>query len=228
MLNTYIKNRGHTKTIIHSNNQNKINEIDWDADYDGDNAKIKLFTNTDGKKKQFKIELDSDDLANLLNIPSVNMPLHKRLKIDFHRKNPTPKIIQIELPNTKTSTDNLLSSITDSDEIPQLTETPQLTEIPQLTETPQLTEIPELLSFSQENQPENISNFLSSSLPDNHQFIIPVTIQHPNHKTKRRHRRKYKPHKTYRIYKVHKKSRSKSRSSKSRSSKSRSSKSSSY
>jgi hypothetical protein len=44
---------------------NKINEIDWDADYDGDNANIQLSTNTDGKKKQFKIELDSNDLANL-------------------------------------------------------------------------------------------------------------------------------------------------------------------
>ena len=30
MLDTYIKNRGMTKTIIHSNNHNTINETNWD------------------------------------------------------------------------------------------------------------------------------------------------------------------------------------------------------
>ena len=35
MLDTYIKNRGSTKTIIHNNNHNKISEANWDVDYDG-------------------------------------------------------------------------------------------------------------------------------------------------------------------------------------------------
>ena len=34
MLNTFIKNKGYTKTIIHDNNNNRVNELDWDADYD--------------------------------------------------------------------------------------------------------------------------------------------------------------------------------------------------
>ena len=38
MLDTYIKNRGSTKTIIHDNNRNNVNVIKWDADYDGTEA----------------------------------------------------------------------------------------------------------------------------------------------------------------------------------------------
>jgi hypothetical protein len=87
MLNTYIKNRGITKTIIHDNNDNnnynKISSIDWDLDYDGDVANISLNTNTDGNVKKYNFAIDSDDLANLLNVPSVDIPLEKRLQMDF-------------------------------------------------------------------------------------------------------------------------------------------------
>lgn len=83
MLNTFIKNRGTTKTIIHNNNHNQISSIDWDADYDGDIAHISLDANTNGKHNHLDISLDNQDLANILNIQSVNMPLDKRLKMDF-------------------------------------------------------------------------------------------------------------------------------------------------
>ena len=68
MLNTYIKNRGMTQTIIHNNNQNHFNEIDWDADYDGNNANISVTATTDGNKQHFDVKLDNEDLANLLSI----------------------------------------------------------------------------------------------------------------------------------------------------------------
>ena len=42
MLNTYIKNRGMTKTISHNDNKNSVNEATWDADYDGSTANISL------------------------------------------------------------------------------------------------------------------------------------------------------------------------------------------
>ena len=77
MLNTYIKNKGHTKTIIHNNNKNRVNELDWDAEYDGNNANILLTTTNNGKKKKIGIQLDNNDLANLLNISSINMPLNR-------------------------------------------------------------------------------------------------------------------------------------------------------
>ena len=50
MQDIYIKNSGITKTLIHSNNNNKneINEIKWDADYDGNVANISLDFNNNG------------------------------------------------------------------------------------------------------------------------------------------------------------------------------------
>jgi hypothetical protein len=85
MLNTYIKNRGITKTIIHNNDINNINQIKWDADYDGDIANIHIDSNTNGKHDHFNISLNNDDLANILNIKGVNMPIHKRLEMDFKK-----------------------------------------------------------------------------------------------------------------------------------------------
>ena len=83
MLDTYIKNQGVTQTIVHDNNNNHFNQIKWDADYDGNIANISVNSNIDGKKDRFNISLDNDDLADILNIPSVNMPIDKRLQLDF-------------------------------------------------------------------------------------------------------------------------------------------------
>ncbi len=101
MLNTYIKNRGTTKTIVHNNNSNHINQMNWDADYDGDVANISVNTNTDGIREHFDIMLDNQDLANILNIQSVNMPLHKRLKNDFKESSYIREPYYIELPSTE-------------------------------------------------------------------------------------------------------------------------------
>ena len=85
MLNTFIKNRGTTKTIIHNNNDNNVNEIDWDADYDGNVANISLDLTNNGNVNHYNVKLDNDDLANILNINSVKMPIHKRLEKDFKK-----------------------------------------------------------------------------------------------------------------------------------------------
>ena len=85
MLNTFIKNRGTTKTIIHNNNDNNINEIKWDADYDGDVANISMDLTNNGNVNHYNVKLDNDDLANILNINSVKMPIHKRLEKDFKK-----------------------------------------------------------------------------------------------------------------------------------------------
>jgi hypothetical protein len=103
MLNTYIKNRGTTKTIIRDKNHNHINELNWGADYDGDVANISLDTTSNGKTEHFDIKLDNDDLANLLNIPSVNMPINQRLKMDFDNPNNSlePYYIELSTPEFK-------------------------------------------------------------------------------------------------------------------------------
>lgn len=98
MLNTYIKNRGITKTIFHDNNHNHVNQINWDADYDGDVANISVDSNTDGKRNHYAVSLDNQDLANILTIPSVDIPLDKRLKMDFQQPYYTPENYLIEIP----------------------------------------------------------------------------------------------------------------------------------
>ena len=85
MLNTFIKNRGTTKTIIHNNNDNNVNVIEWDADYDGDVANISLDLTNNGNVNHYNVKLDNDDLANILNVNSVKMPIHKRLEKDFKK-----------------------------------------------------------------------------------------------------------------------------------------------
>ena len=201
MLNTYIKNRGVMKTIIHDHNKNKVNELNWDADYDGDNANLILTSTTDGKKKQIGIQLDNNDLANLLNIPTVNIPLHRRLKEDFI-KEPSPKLLQIQLPELDTDLTDI--------------ETPQTIEFPEpMSIQPSSTSIEDLLTPK---------NYLSSPSP-NDKLIIPITLNdrlsHDYTLTSKRRHIRPKTHKTYPVYKVHKKPhRSSRRSSKSKSSKS--------
>jgi len=98
MLNTYIKNRGIIKTIFHDNNHNHVNQINWDADYDGDVANISVDSNTDGKRNHYAVSLDNQDLANILTIPSIDIPLDKRLKMDFQQPYYTPENYLIEIP----------------------------------------------------------------------------------------------------------------------------------
>jgi hypothetical protein len=98
MLNTYIKNQGITKTVLHNNNNNLVNQINWDADYDGNIANITFDTNTNGKRNHFNVSLDNEDLENILNIESINMPLHQRLKNDFQDTQYIPEYQYIELP----------------------------------------------------------------------------------------------------------------------------------
>jgi hypothetical protein len=100
MLNTYIKNRGITQTLVHNNNDNNFNQIDWDADYDGNIANISISSDTNGNKEHFDIKLINEDLASILNIPSIDMPIDKRLKSDFSEPvfRHDPSLLQIELP----------------------------------------------------------------------------------------------------------------------------------
>ena len=107
MLNTYIQNKGQMQTILHNNRRDQVNEIQWDAIYDGKKANISVSSNTDGAKQEYEFRLDNKDLETMLNIPSVNMPLHERLQKDFDdsafRYEPT--IYQIELPRRNPSHD---------------------------------------------------------------------------------------------------------------------------
>ena len=106
MLDTYIKNRGMSKTIVHKNNHNTINETNWDADYDGSVANVSLDFSKNGRNKHLDFKLTNDDLANMLSIPSVSQPIHKRLKMDF-KKPESFKQVFLELdPHSDSSSDS--------------------------------------------------------------------------------------------------------------------------
>lgn len=86
-MNDIIKNSGTNQTIIRKNNHHFIRETKWDADYDGKIANISMDENNNGIHREYKMRLNNDDLANMLNMKSVNTPLHKRLEMDFNLKN---------------------------------------------------------------------------------------------------------------------------------------------
>jgi len=105
MLNTYIKNRGTSKTIIHNNNHNTISETKWDADYDGSVANLSLDLSKNGRNKHLDFQFTNDDLANMLSIPSVRQPIHKRLKIDFKKPESFKQIFLEVEPESDSSLD---------------------------------------------------------------------------------------------------------------------------
>lgn len=114
MLNTYIKNQGLSQTVIYKNNkkQKEFNEVNWNADYDGNQANISVTSNSNGDKKRYNVSLDNNDLANMLGVPSVNMPIDRRLDMDFN--SPTfgndPSILKIELPEIEDLINDMTSS----------------------------------------------------------------------------------------------------------------------
>ena len=190
MLDTYIKNRGSTKTIIHDNNKNKVNVIKWDADYDGNEANISLDLNNNKKSEHYNIKLDNNDLANILNINSVKTPIHKRLKNDFkkvkfHRD---PSVYNIYLDDFK-APDLTPKSISLNNLITKYKPTVSLDSL----DTADSLDEPIINELLQIASPNNNTHF-SSPLTDE-ELIIPLTIDKDSNS--------FSKHKTHRVYKHH-------------------------
>jgi hypothetical protein len=98
MLDTFIKNKGITKTIIHNKNKNYYNEIEWNADYDGENANLSLNVDDNGVKEHMNMKMNNNELAELLNIPSEKNMLDQRLYSDFLSRRPNIEYKIIEIP----------------------------------------------------------------------------------------------------------------------------------
>ena len=211
MLDTYIKNRGSTKTIIHNNNHNKISEANWDVDYDGNVANLSLDLKNNGKIGHYNLKLDNSDLAKILNMDSVHLPIDQRLKKDFKKihVNRNPISYDIYL-------DNNMNNIVDNFDNKLIFEEPSVSssisqEIPSLS-------INDLLQ-SQSETP----NFTHISSP-NQELIIPLTIDKdlkPRKHYRRRGKTYKRTHKTYKVYKAkgkktqsHKKTRNSSKNNK--------------
>lgn len=81
--NTYIKTTGSANSYVQQGMHRSINNVNWDVDYDGRHADIDLDVGHNGESTHYKAVLSNEDLANMLNYPSVNMPLEERLYNDF-------------------------------------------------------------------------------------------------------------------------------------------------
>ena len=222
MLNTYIKNQGLSQTVIYNSNkkQNEFNEVNWNADYDGNNANISLTSNSNGKKKHYTVSLDNNDLANMLSLPSVNMPIDRRLAMDFNRPvfANDSSILKIELPEIEDLIDDMTASASDSASLgPKVASLePKVASL-----EPKVASLgPKVASLGPKVKTSKQKSYLSSPL-SNEEFIVPITIDDKtidNYTLTpgKRHKHK-KHHKTYKVYKKLKSSSARS-SSKSNSS----------
>jgi hypothetical protein len=78
-----IQNYGFTKTLVQQNGHYSGNEMKWQGDYDGNVANIDININDNGIGKHISMQLDNNDLAHMLGIQPVNIPLEQRLMNDF-------------------------------------------------------------------------------------------------------------------------------------------------
>ena len=172
MLNTYVKNRGFTQTLVHNNNSNNFNETNWDADYDGEKANISLNIDANGKKEHMEIKMNSDELAEILNIPSDNTLLDKRLFNDFLSKRPKKEYKIIELPKDSYEKYKKMVHFEDDNDI----------------------------NFVNHVNDDNIYTHISSPEP-REQIILPLVIKDSKRRKRNRSHKKVRSHDTYKIYK---------------------------
>ena len=181
MLNTYIKNVGSTQTLIGNNYGAHVEELDWNADYDGNQAKILLNTNSDGHRKIYHYTLDNADLANMLNINSVKQPLEMRLKTDFKKKKAfrcKPQKYRIELAAP-----------------PIVQRAPAYLSEPSLSSSDSIS----LMEMLQSSSP----NSYIDSPASNEEFIVPIKLDQttPYTFTPNRRNLRLKTHRTHRVFK---------------------------
>jgi hypothetical protein len=94
MTNVFMKNKGYTKTVMVHNKKSDMEEVKWNAEYDGNVANVDMEINNNNDKQKFNVELNNDEIEELLNIPAVDKEIHTRLIHDldnFHRHKKTRK-----------------------------------------------------------------------------------------------------------------------------------------
>jgi|LauGreSuBDMM15SN_2_FD.fasta_scaffold00721_3 hypothetical protein len=85
----YIANKGITQTKVYDNNRQLTEkDLKWNAKYDGKIADLDVEMNNDGEKKNLYMKFNNEDLAEILNVPSVGEDLYKRIKNDYKTPNP--------------------------------------------------------------------------------------------------------------------------------------------
>lgn len=84
MNKVFIKNVGSTETTYKENNKSpKRSSLKWSGNYDGNNAKINVSINDNGKIKKSRIKLTNDELINILSNQVDTTPIDERLFNDL-------------------------------------------------------------------------------------------------------------------------------------------------
>jgi hypothetical protein len=101
--NVYIQTLGTSETNMDVNNKKSQSKLKWLGDYDGEVAKLQVDVNNDNNRKVYKFEMNNEQLSHLLGMPPVDMPLDKRLEMNFLGREPVrnDKDIMLELTNKK-------------------------------------------------------------------------------------------------------------------------------
>jgi hypothetical protein len=117
-MNNFIKSQGISKTIIQSNNQTNINNIAWNAEYDGHIANMSVNILKNGDNKQYTMSLTNNDIHKLLNTPNENGDLYQRLlplkKTKNKTNNKTKNIKQNKQNKTNNKTKNIKQNKTNN------------------------------------------------------------------------------------------------------------------
>ena len=102
----YIQTLGTSETNMDVNSKKSQSKLKWLGDYDGEIAKLQVDVNNDNNPKVYKFEMNNEQLSHLLGMPPVDMPLDKRLEMNFLGREPIRKDVDlmdkmIELSNKK-------------------------------------------------------------------------------------------------------------------------------
>lgn len=105
--NVYIQTLGTSETNMNLNNKKSQSKLKWLGDYDGEIAKLQVDVNNDNNRKVYKFEMNNEQLSHLLGMHPVDMPLDKRLEMNFLGQEPVRKDIDlmdkmVELSNKNT------------------------------------------------------------------------------------------------------------------------------
>ena len=99
----YIQTLGTSETNMDVNSKKSQSKLKWLGDYDGEIAKLQVDVNNDNNRKVYKFEMNNEQLSHLLGMPPVDMPLDKRLEMNFLGQEPVRnnKDLMLELSNKK-------------------------------------------------------------------------------------------------------------------------------
>jgi len=78
-----LKSKGKSENYINQDADKHKSVIEWDVDYDGDQADIDLKMDKDGEEENMHFLLTNSDLAKILSHPSEPLSLDERLRQDF-------------------------------------------------------------------------------------------------------------------------------------------------